>query len=126
MRIDRRQKQVIGIKVDKDYKLKIEEEAKSQDMTTSEYIRELIDSDMTNRAISKNQKHLFQINEIIISNILDKKLEKYDQIIKAMFIKQELMIELIKETSFANKDYSKFIEEFMTSYTGNEILTILS
>ena len=99
--------------------------ASSQEMSTSEYIREVIESDITKENITKNQRYLYQTMEQIIGNLLDDRFEKYNQIIKTMFIKQELMIELIKSTAFANKPYDEEIKKFLESYTGDEILTTL-
>lgn len=112
-------KNLISIKVEGDYKTQIETISKELDMNTSEFIRKAIDNEISTTLIGKNQSYLYQVLESILSNILDQKMYAINQMLKTIYIKQELIIELFKWSNneiYTDMSLEDFIKEFMTSY----------
>jgi len=119
---------LITIKVDDDYKNQIQKISSELDMNVSEFIRKAIDNEISMSLIGRNQNYLYQVLESILSNILDQKLFANNQMLKSIYLKQELIIELFKWSN--NEEYSDvsledFIKEFMTSYSSETQLTTL-
>lgn len=112
---------MIGIKVSKDYKNQIMKYSKELDMSVSEFVRNAVDNEISMNTLGQNQSFIYQVLESILTNILEQKLNAINQIIKVINIKQELIIELLKETS--NSDLEETIQNFMTSYTSEFQLT---
>lgn len=92
-------------------------------MSISEFIRNAVDNEISMNILGQNQSFIYQVLENILNNILDQKLNAINQIIKVINIKQELIIEILKETS--NCDLEEIIKNFMTSYTSElELITL--
>ena len=109
--------------MDRNLKDKINEKINNEEMNISEYIRDLVNNDLTNDDISKNQSYLYKTLNTIIDNILNERLNAITEIIKAIYLKQELIVFLLK--TFDNDKFSEEIEEFTTSYQGDNLRTIL-
>lgn len=116
-------KELITIKVDKPFKEKIIEQASIQDKTLSEFIRNAISNELTNNDISKNQSYLSEVLDTIIKNIIDEKIKTINHILESIYLKQELIIYLLK--TFDEDSFESEIEEFTTSYFGDNLRTIL-
>lgn len=116
-------KEIITIKVDKSLKDKIIAKAKLDDKSLSEYIRDSINNELTNNDISKNQSYLSKVLDIIIKNIFDEKMNTINHILESLYLKQELIIYLLKELD--ENHFEKEIDEFTKSYLGNNQRTIL-
>lgn len=95
--------------------------SKELDMSVSEFVRNAVDNEISMNTLGQNQSFIYQVLESILTNILEQKLNAINQIIKVINIKQELIIELLKETS--NSDLEETIQNFMTSYTSEFQLT---
>lgn len=112
-------KNLISIKVDDDYKNQIQKISNELDMNVSEFVRKAIDNEISTTLIGKNQSYLYQVLESILSNILDQKMYSINQILKTIYLKQELIIELFKWSNnevYSNTGLDDFIKDFMTSY----------
>lgn len=116
-------KGIITIKIEKSLKEKINNKAKEYDKTLSEYIRDAIDNELTNDDISKNQSYLSIILDSIIKNIIEEKFNTISQILESLYLKQELIIYLLKTNN--DDDFENKINEFTTSYLGDNLRTIL-
>lgn len=116
-------KELITIKVDKPFKERIIEQANIQDKTLSEFIRNAISNEITNNDISKNQSYLSEVLDTIIKNIIDEKIKTINHILESIYLKQELIIYLLR--TFDEESFESEIEEFTTSYLGDNLRTIL-
>lgn len=116
-------KGIITIKIEKSLKEKINNKAKEYDKTLSEYIRDAINNVLTNDDISKNQSYLSKILDSIIKNIIEEKFNTISQILESLYLKQELIIYLLKTNN--DDDFENKINEFTTSYLGDNLRTIL-
>lgn len=116
-------KGVITIKIEKSLKEKINNKAKEHDKSLSEYIRDAINNELTNDDISKNQSYLSKILDTIIKNIIKEKFNTLNQILESLYLKQELIIYLLKSNN--EEDFENKINEFTTSYLGDNLRTIL-
>ena len=113
----------ISFKIDTDYKDKITKIAEDLDQNVSEFIRMAVDNEISQLEIGKNQSYLYEITEHILTNILDQKLNTTNQIIKRIYIQQELIIEILKHQN--SSEVEDLIRNFMTSYnTGESISTV--
>lgn len=122
MIIDKNQ-EMITIKVDKTFKERIIKQSSMEDKSVSEFIRNLINNELTRNDISKNQSYLSEILEIIIKNIIDEKLNTINKILESLYLKQELIIYLLK--TFDKDNFEEEIEEFTTTYLEDNLRTIL-
>ena len=122
MTIDNK-KEIITIKIEKDLKDKIINQSNIENKTISEFIRDSINKELTDIEISKNQSHLYNILDTIIKNILDEKFITINTILKSLYIKQELIINLLK--TFDENEFEPEIEEFTTTYLEDNLRTIL-
>lgn len=122
MIIDKNQ-EMITIKVDKTFKERIIRQSNMEDKSVSEFIRNLINNELTRVDISKNQSYLSEILEIIIKNIIDEKLNTINKILESLYLKQELIIYLLK--TFDKDNFEEEIEEFTTTYLEDSLRTIL-
>ena len=122
MTIDNK-KEIITLKIEKDLKDKIINQSNIEDKTVSEFIRDSINKELTDIDISKNQSHLYKILDTIIKNILDEKFITINTILKSLYIKQELIINLLK--TFDEDEFEPEIEEFTTTYLEDNLRTIL-
>ncbi len=122
MIIDKNQ-EMITIKVDKTFKERIIRQSNMEDKSVSEFIRNLINNELTRVDISKNQSYLSEILEIIIKNIIDEKLNTINKILESLYLKQELIIYLLK--TFDKDNFEEEIEEFTTTYLEDNLRTIL-
>lgn len=122
MIIDKNQ-EMITIKVDKTFKERIIKQSSMEDKSVSEFIRNLINNELTRSDISKNQSYLSEILEIIIKNIIDEKLNTINKILESLYLKQELIIYLLK--TFDKDNFEEEIEEFTTTYLEDNLRTIL-
>lgn len=122
MIIDKNQ-EIITIKVDKTFKERIIKQSSIEDKSVSEFIRNLINNELTRSDISKNQSYLFEVLEIIIKNIMDEKLNTINKILESLYLKQELIIYLLK--TFDKDNFEEKIEEFTTTYLEDNLRTIL-
>lgn len=122
MIIDKNQ-EVITIKVDKTFKERIIKQSNMEDKSVSEFIRNLINNELTRNDISKNQSYLSEVLEIIIKNIMDEKLNTINKILESLYLKQELIIYLLK--TFDKDNFEEEIEEFTTTYLEDNLRTIL-
>lgn len=116
-------KGIITIKIEKSLKEKINNKAKEYDKTLSEYIRDTINNELTNDDISTNQSYLSKILDSIIKNIIEEKFNTISQILESLYLKQELIIYLLKSNN--DEDFENKINEFTTSYLGDNLRTIL-
>ncbi len=121
MIIDKNQ-EMITIKVDKTFKERIIKQSSMEDKSVSEFIRNLINNELTRNDISKNQSYLSEVLEIIIKNIMDEKLNTINKILESLYLKQELIIYLL--TTFDKDNFEEEIEEFTTTYLGDNLRTI--
>ncbi len=122
MIIDKNQ-EMITIKVDKTFKERIIKQSSMEDKSVSEFIRNLINNELTRNDISKNQSYLSEILEIIIKNIIDEKLNTINKILESLYLKQELIIYLLK--TFDKDNFEEQIKEFTTTYLEDNLRTIL-
>lgn len=122
MTIDNK-KEIITLKIEKDLKDKIINQSNIENKTISEFIRDSINNELTDIEISKNQSHLYKILDTIIKNILDEKFITINTILKSLYIKQELIINLLK--TFDENEFEPEIEEFTTTYLEDNLRTIL-
>lgn len=122
MTIDNK-KEIITLKLEKDLKNKIINQSNIENKTISEFIRDSINKELTDIDISKNQSHLYKILDTIIKNILDEKFITINTILKSLYIKQELIICLLK--TFDENEFEPEIEEFTTTYLEDNLRTIL-
>lgn len=122
MIIDKNQ-EMITIKVDKTFKERIIRQSNMEDKSVSEFIRNLINNELTRDDISKNQSYLSEILGIIIKNIIDEKLNTINKILESLYLKQELIIYLLK--TFDKDNFEEEIEEFTTTYLEDNLRTIL-
>ena len=122
MTIDNK-KEIITLKIEKELKDKIINQSNIENKTVSEFIRDSINKDLTDIEISKNQSHLYKILDTIIKNILDEKFITINTILKSLYIKQELIINLLK--TFDEDEFEPEIEEFTTTYLEDNLRTIL-
>jgi len=122
MTIDNK-KEIITLKLEKELKDKIINQSNIENKTISEFIRDSINKELTDIEISKNQSHLFNILDTIIKNILDEKFITINTILKSLYIKQELIINLLK--TFDENEFEPEIEEFTTTYLEDNLRTIL-
>jgi len=122
MTIDNK-KEIITLKLEKELKDKIINQSNIEDKTISEFIRDSINKELTDIEISKNQSHLYNILDTIIKNILDEKLITINTILKSLYIKQELIINLLK--TFDENEFEPEIEKFTTTYLEDNLRTIL-
>lgn len=122
MNIDKTQ-EMITIKVDKTFKERIIKQSNMEDKSVSEFIRDLINNELTRNDILKNQSYLSEVLDIIIKNIIDEKMNTINKILEALYLKQELIIYLLK--TFDEDNFENEIEEFTTSYLGDNLRTIL-
>lgn len=122
MIIDKNQ-EMITIKVDKTFKERIIKQSSMEDKSVSEFIRNLINNELTRNDISKNQSYLSEVLEIIIKNIMDEKLNTINKILESLYLKQELIIYLLK--TFDKDNFEEEIEEFTTTYLEDNLRTIL-
>ena len=122
MTIDNK-KEIITLKLEKELKDKIINQSNIEDRTISEFIRDSINKELTDIEISKNQSHLYNILDTIIKNILDEKFITINTILKSLYIKQELIINLLK--TFDENEFEPEIEEFTTTYLEDNLRTIL-
>lgn len=122
MTIDNK-KEIITIKLEKELKDKIINQSNIENKTISEFIRDSINKELTDIEISKNQSHLYNILDTIIKNILDEKFITINTILKSLYIKQELIINLLK--TFDENEFEPEIEEFTTTYLEDNLRTIL-
>jgi len=122
MTIDNK-KEIITLKIEKDLKDKIINQSNIENKTISEFIRDSINKELTDIEISKNQSHLYNILDTIIKNILDEKLITINTILKSLYIKQELIINLLK--TFDENEFEPEIEKFTTTYLEDNLRTIL-
>ena len=109
--------------MDKDFKDKITKQSSLEDKTISEYIRNLVNNELTKYEISQNQSYLYETLNTIINNILNEELNQVHKILETIYLKQELLIYLLKK--FDNNNFEKEIEEFTTLYQGDNLRTIL-
>lgn len=116
-------KEIITLKIEKELKDKIINQSNIEDKTVSEFIRDSINKELTDIEISKNQSHLFNILDTIIKNILDEKFITINTILKSLYIKQELIICILK--TFDENEFEPEIEEFTTTYLEDNLRTIL-
>ena len=116
-------KEIITLKLEKELKDKIINQSNIEDKTISEFIRDSINKELTDIEISKNQSHLYNILDIIIKNVLDEKFITINTILKSLYIKQELIINLLK--TFDENEFEPEIEEFTTTYLEDNLRTIL-
>ncbi len=122
MIIDKNQ-EMITIKVDNFFKERIIKQSSIEDKSVSEFIRNLINNELTRSDISKNQSYLSEILEIIIKNIMDEKLNTIHKILESIYLKQELIIYLLK--TFDKDNFEEEIKEFTTTYLEDNLRTIL-
>jgi len=122
MTIDNK-KEIITLKLEKDLKDKIINQSNIENKSVSEFIRDSINNELTDIDISKNQSHLYYILDTIIKNILDEKFITINTILKSLYIKQELIICLLK--TFDENEFKPEIEEFTTTYLEDNLRTIL-
>ena len=122
MTIDNK-KEIITLKIEKDLKDKIINQSNIENKSVSEFIRDSINNELTDIDISKNQSHLYNILDTIIKNILDEKLITINTILKSIYIKQELIINLLK--TFDENEFEPEIEKFTTTYLEDNLRTIL-
>ena len=122
MTIDNK-KEIITLKIEKELKDKIINQSNIENKTVSEFIRDSINKELTDIDISKNQSHLYKILDTIIKNILDEKFITINTILKSLYIKQELIINLLK--TFDEDEFEPEIEEFTTTYLEDNLRTIL-
>lgn len=122
MTIDNK-KEIITIKIEKDLKDKIINQSNIENKSVSKFIRDSINNELTDIDISKNQSHLYNILDTIIKNILDEKFITINTILKSLYIKQELIINLLK--TFDENEFEPEIEEFTTTYLEDNLRTIL-
>ena len=122
MTIDNK-KEIITLKIEKDLKDKIINQSNIENKTISEFIRDSINNELTDIDISKNQSHLYNILDTIIKNILDEKFITINTILKSLYIKQELIINLLK--TFDENEFEPEIEKFTTTYLEDNLRTIL-
>lgn len=114
---------MITIKVNKNFKNKIIEQANIEDKSISEFIRTSIDNELTRNDIAKNQSYLSSTLDTIIKNIIDEKMNSINKVLESLYVKQELIIYLLK---FLDEDnYEERIEQFTTTYLGDNLRTIL-
>lgn len=122
MNIDKTQ-EMITIKVDKTFKERIIKQSNMEDKSVSEFIRDLINNELTRNDILKNQSYLLEVLDTIIKNIIDEKMNTINKILESLYLKQELIIYLLK--TFDEDNFENEIEEFTTSYLGDNLRTIL-
>ena len=122
MTIDNK-KEIITLKIEKELKDKIINQSNIENKTISEFIRDSINKELTDMEISKNQSHLYNILDTIIKNILDEKFITIKTILKSLYIKQELIINLLK--TFDENEFEPEIEKFTTTYLEDNLRTIL-
>lgn len=122
MTIDNK-KEIITLKLEKELKDKIINQSNIENKSLSEFIRDSINKELTDIEISKNQSHLYNILDTIIKNILDEKFITINTILKSLYIKQELIINLLK--TFDENEFEPEIEEFTTTYLEDNLRTIL-
>lgn len=122
MNIDKTQ-EMITIKVDKTFKERIIKQSNMEDKSVSEFIRDLINNELTRNDILKNQSYLSEVLDTIIKNIIDEKMNTINKILESLYLKQELIIYLLK--TFDDNNFENEIEEFTTSYLGDNLRTIL-
>lgn len=122
MNIDKTQ-EMITIKVDKTFKERIIKQSNMEDKSVSEFIRDLINNELTRNDILKNQSYLSEVLDTIIKNIIDEKMNTINKILESLYLKQELIIYLLK--TFDEDNFENKIEEFTTSYLGDNLRTIL-
>lgn len=115
-------KEMITIKVNKLFKDKIIEQSKMLNKSVSEFIRDSINNELTNNDIAQNQSYLFGTLDTIINNILDEKLIAINKILKLIYIQNELLLHLLK--TFDDNNFEEEIEEFTTTYLGDNLRTI--
>ena len=115
-------KEMITIKVNKLFKDKIIEQSKILNKSVSEFIRDSINNELTNNDIAQNQSYLYGTLDTIINNILDEKLIAINKILKLIYIQNELLLHLLK--TFDDNDFEEEIEEFTTTYLGDNLRTI--
>ena len=115
-------KEMITIKVNKLFKDKIIEQSKMLNKSVSEFIRDSINNELTNNDIAQNQSYLYGTLDTIINNILDEKLIAINKIIKLIYIQNELLLHLLK--TFDDNNFEEEIEEFTTTYLGDNLRTI--
>ena len=122
MTIDNK-KEIITLKIEKDLKDKIINQSNIENKSVSEFIRDSINNELTDIDISKNQSHLYNILDTIIKNILEEKFITINTILKSLYIKQELIINLLK--TFDENEFEPEIEKFTTTYLEDNLRTIL-
>ena len=122
MTIDNK-KEIITLKIEKDLKDKIINQSNIENKSVSEFIRDSINNELTDIDISKNQSHLYNILDTIIKNILEEKFITINTILKSLYIKQELIINLLK--TFDENEFEAEIEKFTTTYLEDNLRTIL-
>ena len=115
-------KEMITIKVNKLFKDKIIEQSKMLNKSVSEFIRDSINNELTNNYIAQNQSYLYGTLNTIINNILDEKLIAINKILKLIYIQNELLLHLLK--TFDDNNNLEEIEEFTTTYLGDNLRTI--
>lgn len=115
-------KEMITIKVNKLFKDKITEQSKMLNKSVSEFIRDSINNELTNNDIAQNQSYLYCTLDTIINNILDEKLIAINKILKLIYIQNELLLHLLK--TFDDNNFEEEIEEFTTTYLGDNLRTI--
>lgn len=112
-------KNLITIKVDDDYKNQIQKISNELDMNVSEFVRKAIDNEISTTLIGKNQNYLYQVLETIITPLLEQKMYANNQILKTIYLKQELIIEIFRWAhydTYNDTSLEDFIKDFMTSY----------
>lgn len=115
-------KNLITIKVSDDYKNQVEKISKELDMNTSEFIRKAIDNEISTTLIGKNQSYLYQVLETIITPLLEQNMYATNQILKTIYLKTELIIELFRWVhydTYNDTSLDDFIKNFMTSYNSD-------
>ena len=115
-------KEMITIKVNKLFKDKIIEQSKIINKSVSEFIRDSINNELTNNDIAQNQSYLYGTLDTIINNILEEKLIAINKILKLIYIQNELLLHLLK--TFDDNNFEEEIEEFTTTYLGDNLRTI--
>lgn|GEM_PF-2269543 len=96
--------------------------AKENDMNVSEFIRYITNKEVTNNDIYKNQSYLSDILTLIITNIIEEKTSTINHTLKQIYLKQELIIEILK--SITEGDIDSIIKDFTTTYLGENLRTI--
>ena len=76
----------------------------------------------TNDDISKNQSYILKVLDSIIQNIFDEKNKSINNILEAIYLKQELIIYLLK--TLDDGHFEKEINDFTTTYLGDNLRTI--